>query len=534
MGFKTNDSQQITMYDRGSNLTEREMCVLEKSWAGVFARDIFPWINEERFSVLYAENGRGNTPVNVVIGSLIIKELLDLTDEELVEAMLLNVQVQYALHLTSFSEIPYSDRTPSRFRERLYAYEQKTGVDLLRDEVRSMAQHAKDMLGISDKLRRMDSLMVSSHCKQMARIELIYTCNANMVAAYIEQNGSVNSLPERLWRYSDISDKNATIYRMKSGESVSRLDTVAEDAVILRDICAGEFSGDKAFEQLSRMISDQMDGNELKNGREIKPTSLQNPSDEDATYRRKAGKGYTGYVGNIVECCDNELGNIIEDYSFEQNIHSDQTFGREVIDQIGDCVHETILIADGAYGSEGNIEAAENHGIKMVSTNLTGLEPNRLLFGFELNGNIIVRCPAGAVPYDTSYNPTKDTFSAYFEKGTCEGCPHRAECMIVQQRKRMAIKFTGTAYNRSVYSANLKTDEYKNYARVRNGVEGVPSVLRRKYNVDSMPVFGLKRSRLWFGLKIAATNVRRVIALSKETFTAASRKYSSAGEVCLS
>ncbi|MEG6570889.1 DDE transposase, partial [Thermoanaerobacterium thermosaccharolyticum] len=45
----------------------------------------------------------------------------------------------------------------------------------------------------------------------------------------------------------------------------------------------------------------------------ISPDSLQNPSDPDATYRKKAGKDHKGYVANIVETID-EKGSIITSY----------------------------------------------------------------------------------------------------------------------------------------------------------------------------------------------------------------------------
>ena len=62
----------------------REKKVLERSWAKIFADEIFPAIDEERFSVLYSENDatRPNTPVNVIVGALIIKELFDYSDDE--------------------------------------------------------------------------------------------------------------------------------------------------------------------------------------------------------------------------------------------------------------------------------------------------------------------------------------------------------------------------------------------------------------------------------------------------------------------
>lgn len=47
---------------------------------------------------------RSNTPVNICIGALIIKELFGISDDEVVENLMLNPQYQYALHTTSFEK----------------------------------------------------------------------------------------------------------------------------------------------------------------------------------------------------------------------------------------------------------------------------------------------------------------------------------------------------------------------------------------------------------------------------------------------
>ena len=134
MCFKTNDCQQLASHDSLRNLTERERKALEKSWAKIFADEIFPAIDEKRFSVLYSDKAsRPNTPVNVIIGALIIKELFDYSDDEIVENLMFDFHLQYALHTTSFAEQPISDKTLSRFRKRCYDYETLYGVDLYHD-----------------------------------------------------------------------------------------------------------------------------------------------------------------------------------------------------------------------------------------------------------------------------------------------------------------------------------------------------------------------------------------------------------------
>ena len=83
MSFKSNNCQQLTFDDSLFSLTERERKALEKSCAKIFADEIFPAIDEKRFSVLYSEKAsRPNTPVNVIVDALIIKELFDYSDDE--------------------------------------------------------------------------------------------------------------------------------------------------------------------------------------------------------------------------------------------------------------------------------------------------------------------------------------------------------------------------------------------------------------------------------------------------------------------
>ena len=59
--------------------------------------------------------------------------------------------------------------------------------------------------------------------------------------------------------------------------------------------------------------------------------------------------------------------------------------------------------------------------------------------------------------------------------------------------------------------AKMGTKEYKDIASKRAGVEGIPSVLRRRYGIDHLPVRGKVRSKVWLGFKVAAINCKRLI-----------------------
>ncbi|MDW7671948.1 MAG: transposase [Bacillota bacterium] len=94
MAFKPNSTQQIHFDDAFLNLPSRAQHFVQKSWAMGFSEIVFPVINEKRFAVLYSDNpaSRPNAPVNAVIGSLMLKEMFTLTDEDLLESILCDVR----------------------------------------------------------------------------------------------------------------------------------------------------------------------------------------------------------------------------------------------------------------------------------------------------------------------------------------------------------------------------------------------------------------------------------------------------------
>lgn len=84
--------------------------------------------------VLYSSNAsRPNTPVNVCIGALIIKEVFGISDDEIVENLMLDPRYQHAIHTTSCEEQPLSDKTLSRFRKCCHDHEPAYGIGLLHD-----------------------------------------------------------------------------------------------------------------------------------------------------------------------------------------------------------------------------------------------------------------------------------------------------------------------------------------------------------------------------------------------------------------
>jgi hypothetical protein len=220
---------------------------------------------------------------------------------------------------------------------------------------------------------------------------------------------------------------------------------------------------------------------------------------------------------NFVEDCGEE-GNIITKYEYDVNLHSDSEFGAEVIEELGHQEEKTVLITDGAYASDNNFTAAKGNNIELVTTALTGAVPPAIVLEFEIEDDLIKTCPAGHTPIDSTYNEDTETHRSHFDSEICNTCPRNEECPARIHSKTASVDISETTIDRAEYVEELSTETYKEYARKRNGVEGIPSILRRRYGVDHMPVRGLLRSKMWMGFKIGAINIKRVIAAALNTF----------------
>jgi hypothetical protein len=406
VSFVENDCTQISFDDSALSLTERERKFFDKSWAKPFAENIFPRIREEDFAVLYSNKvSRPNTPVNIIIGALILKEFLGLTDDEIMESLMSDIRLQYALHTTSFKEQPLSDRTLSHFRERCLTYEAMTGIDLIKNCIISLSAEIADILGIQTGLKRMDSMMVASNIKKLSRLELLYTCVANLVKLL-----NKDDIPSGMGHYCDPDDLNRAIYRTRSMDISEKMEKVPCDASILVKKCAGNYYESSEYQLLVRVIGEQTiedeNGSLSLKDKTMDSTILQNPADPDATYRFESGKHHQGYVANLTEDVGKEAS-VISDYDYQVNTHSDSQFLKDAIEVLGKQEEPLTLVSDGAYGGENNIAMAKDKNINLVTTNFQGKKPEDIFADFEFSpdGKKVLKCAGRQVPARTAITP---------------------------------------------------------------------------------------------------------------------------------
>ena len=525
MSFFTNPSQQMTLDDSTYHLTKREQKALEKSWAKPFAEELFPMIDEEPFRVLYCEdNGAPNTPANIIVGACIIKELLDLSDDEVVEGLMLDIRLQYALHTTSFEEQPLSDKSMSRFRKRCYDYCEKTGIDLIHNCIVSLASEIARVMKITGRIRRMDSMMIDSNIKKLSRLELIYTCISNLVKRISKE--SIAEIPEDLKHYAMPNDYNQVFYYAKSSSYAEKCLALLNDADTLSRLSKGICEDWEEYILFKRCMDEQTivdDGMRRLATHEdgtMHSSMLQTPSDPDATFRSKAGEEHRGYVANLEESVG-ENGSVITDYQFEQNTYSDSQFLHDSLEKM-DAQEETVVLAtDGAYPTPANQKLAETKNVQIVSTNMTGRKANDICADFVMNKEktAVIQCPAGMKPISCTDPYANGQMRATFPAACCQSCPCKDKCIAKIGKRVSSVVISASSINRARTQRHTQGEEGKNYAKFRNGVETLPSILRRKYHADNLPR-GKAHGGLFFGFKVGALNFKKLF-----TYRTGSGKY---------
>ena len=506
MGRKAKSpNMQMKLDDRFLILPLRAQNAICNSRLGHFGDEIFPLIDPDDFMVLYSDNGRGPSYLQGYVGLYLLHLMLHETADDLMLRVQTDISVQYALHTTSFDKQPFSRRNYFLFMSRMDEYEQKTGVNLIEGLFEKITANLVSKMGLDQPgssgriTRRMDSLMINSSAARLTRPGIIYAVNRDALVLYSSLQGMDNIVPS-LYHYFDESDRNAVVYHNKDASEEKIATLLVESRLILALLEDEEWHFFQEYRNLERVYGEQTKedetGNRIpKRNQEIKGSSLQSPNDPDATARTKAGKTFVGSVGNITETYNESGASLITDADIQNNLHSDSDFMKEYIDSKpdlesdpeGDVVEEQV-ITDGAYYSSDNAEAAGKKGILIIPTSLTGSETLPLTAEFELteDGTKIKKCPNGEEPDEQKYNEKTGKIDAKFSHDKCDSCPHRDQCPGVNQKRAVKVSISKQMVNRAEMQESLGTEEHKQFARERNAVEGIPSVLRRFYEIDRL------------------------------------------------
>ncbi len=146
----------------------------------------------------------------------------------------------------------------------------------------------------------------------------------------------------------------------------------------------------------------------------------------------------------------------------------------------------------------------------VVNTNLTGREARDIAADFKFNedGTRVTECPNGKTPKSCSCTKAGMCIVS-FRKADCENCPFRNKCNPKEYARTTRVTISARTQRRAQMQRQRKTDKFKRLSAFRNGVETIPSFLRRCFGVDRMPVRGKSRMSFFLGCKVGGLNIMK-------------------------
>jgi len=515
--------KQMKLFGIVNQMPEGMKKMLERSWAFVFREKIFKKIEERRYKDLYSKaKSRPNFPVNIWVGLEIIKQLKDYTDEELIEQFHFNYLTAYAVGLDSLGEVTVCERTLYYNRKRILEYEERTGKDLLGEEFKAITDETLKELGIDTRTQRMDSSFVGSNIKQMCRLELLVKVLQNIYKDLSEENQS-------LWKekvsYYINQEADHVSFRLKREEIEMHIKRIGEILFEIHEYYAKveEINSLKSYEHVGRVLEEQFiikaDKEkviiEAKPAKEIKANSLQNPADDEATYRKKGDKASQGYVFNIAETCSpgNDV-QLITDVSTHQNVISDDTILEERIEEIRERTQVKEMITDASYVGKGAEKKCDEEEVELIPTDIKGrsLSEDKLsLKDFDFKGYEIIGCPSGNKPIKQVQKP-KGRMIVYFSKEDCSSCPLVLKCPIRIGKRRNSICFNLRQAIIAKRRKAMSEEAYLQKAKLRPAIEGTISQFKSRMHNGKLRVRGKIRISFLITCMAIAINFQRIFA----------------------
>ena len=527
---------QIPMFSTVASLPEAQRKLLEKSWAGVFYRELFMRIDERPFAVLFSDiASRPNVPVNRLVAFDVLKAGFGWSDEEMYEAFLFNVQVRYALGLYDLGDDSFDLRTLYYFRRRLSEHMQKTGENLIEKAFAQITDEQIKAFHVKTGRLRMDSTFVSSNICHMSRLHLLVEMLQRvqrMLTETDQQRYAAGFAPYVLGTAGQF------MYRLRGQDITPQIEQVGILMARLVVELRPSYTQDDTYLLLERVFLEHFAFEQkrvrVKTGAELNSRTLQSPDDPEATYRNKGGERHLGYVSNITETCDpeNKL-QLIVGMQTERNVTDDGALLAAALPSLKERtgVHE--LTTDGGYMGDAPRRATAAQDVHHVLTGLRGAQPGTVALGtFAISNGTdgqpaLITCPFRQVVPLTSKRPGR--YQAHFDRATCATCPQALRCpaRLLKELPVRALYLRLRDIESAQQQRAFLLQEKGHTGNLRVAIEGTISALKRPFADGQLPVRGCFRVAGMMVAAAAMANVRRIDRHLRSQAAEARRKVTS-------
>lgn len=528
--FKTNTKHESpSMFGLLASLPDsvQKKALISKEYA--FYKLVFSQIEEDKFSVLYSDvKSRPNTPVNILVSSMILMAYNKWSYEELFKQIEFNILTKLALGLDSIEEHPFSPATIFNFQNRLNSHFCKTGEHLLENVFDKLTDKQLKALKIKTDIQRTDSFAAASNIRNYSRLQLLVEMILRVWRVLDDKDKL--SFKEQFSPYTKSKTSGQFIYSLEKGEIPKELKKIGKLYKWINKRLRGKYD-EEIFKVFDRVYKEHFitkgEQIKLKSNEQMHSGCLQSPDDLDAAYRKKNNVRTKGQTVNIVETAnpENKL-NLITDVSVKPiNVNDDAIINKRIEKLKEKTPDIEELHSDGAYGSSANDKEFTKHKINHIQTAVKG---NKKKVDIEItkpsetnNDEYIISCPYQTV----SSEKTKKRFKASFDLKICSTCSLSSDCPAQKMKKHRVYYFTEENF---LLSERLR--KLRNIPRerrfIRNNVEATMKEFTCRMPNKKLKVRGAYKAMLFVfnvALGINFGRIYRMMAKKMKNQTAFSR-----------
>lgn len=405
---------------------------LRESKEYAFYERVFSRIPEEHFADLYSDEpaSRPNTPVNVVVGAMILQHINDWTSDELLDRVYFDLKVRAALGLWSLDQEAFCRATLFNFQKRLRDDMAATGRDKFQVVFDRLTEADLKEFELDRAIQRCDSTQIGSNIRAYTRIELLVEVALRMWRVLDKTHQEEHR--ERFAPYAAAKTSGQFVYRMRKSDIDATLEQLGRLYAWMVEALETGYGSKEIHRIVRRVFAEQFtragEKITLRPAEQMGSDGLQSPDDLDATFHRKDEEAYHGFVLHATETAAPENAfQLIVDVAVAPNNQADSTILNERLPEMQRKTPELReLHHDAGYGSEDNDRLETEYGIAAVQTAIRGrTSPAPMHIERDEAGVLHIRCAAGHVVLG---EPAKKSLKAVFAAANCSACPFAAVC----------------------------------------------------------------------------------------------------------
>ena len=207
-------------------------------------------------------------------------------------------------------------------------------------------------------------------------------------------------------------------------------------------------------------------------------------------------------------------------------VEADGNATREVLDDLkANVLLPDEMLTDTLYNSDDNVQLAAEYGVELVgpvpsgSVKSKGADEYERLniddFDVDETTEEVVCCPAGHAPESSEHNSETGRTKTVMPESTCSPCEFRGQCPVRKGRVGYCLEHTAKERRLAGRRRETATEVFRERYRIRGGIEGTNSGLKRRTGLGQLRVRGRPAVFHAIHLKIAGWNILRASVCAK-------------------